>query len=69
VQREARVAQQPALDRPGLVDRGVVEHDVNVEVRRHRALDQIEEATQLLGAMARGHVGDDLAGGDVERAA
>ena len=36
VEREARVAEQPALDRRRLVGRGVVEHDVHVEVRRHR---------------------------------
>jgi len=35
-------------------------------VGRHRAVDQVQEAAELLGAVARAHVGDDLTGGDVE---
>ena len=30
-------------------------------------LDQVKEAAELRGAVARGHFGDDLAGGHVER--
>ena len=58
---------EPALDRRGLVGRGVVEHDVHVEVCRHRFVDQVEEAPELLGAMPRRHLRDHLAGGDIER--
>ena len=67
MEREARVADEPALDRRRLVRRGVVEHDVHVEVRRHGRVDQVEEAAELLGAMPRRHLRDHLAGGDVER--
>src|ERR671915_439297 len=33
----------------------------------HRAVDQVQEAAELLGPVARRHVGDHLAGGDIER--
>jgi len=54
------MAKEPALDRGGLVRRGVVEHHVNLEVCRQRVLDQVQEASELLGAMPRCHVGDHL---------
>ena len=60
------MADEPALDRRRLVGRGVVEHDVHVEVRRHGGVDQVEEAAELLGAMPRRHLRDHLPGGDVE---
>ena len=44
-----------------------VEHDMHVEVRRHGGIDQLEEATELLGPMPRRHLGEHLPGGDVER--
>ena len=66
MQGEARMAQQPALDRGSLAGRGVLEHDVDVEVGRHRALDQVEEAAEVLGAVTGGHLGDHLAAGEVE---
>jgi hypothetical protein len=53
VEREARVALKPALDRWRLVGGGVVEHDVHVEVRRQPAVDQVQEAAELRPA-ARG---------------
>ena len=40
---------------------------MHVKVRRHRPIDRVEKAAELLGAMARGHVGDDLPGSDVKR--
>ena len=67
MEREARVANKPALDRRRLVGRGVVEHDVHVEVCRHRAVDQDQEAAELLGAMPWRHLREHLAGGDIER--
>jgi hypothetical protein len=46
---------------------GVIEHHVDVQVRRNAAMDQLQEAAELLGAVAGCHAGDYLAGGDVER--
>jgi hypothetical protein len=47
--------------------RGVVEHDVHVEVRGHRAVDQVQEATEFLGPMARRGIGAHPAGGAIQR--
>ena len=52
MQREARVANEPTLDRWRLVGRGVVEHHVDVEASGHRTVDQVQEAAELLGAVA-----------------
>src|SRR5947208_3447707 len=67
MEREARVAHEPALDRRRLVGRGVVEHNMHVEMSRHRGLDQVEETAELLRPMPWRHLGEHLAGGDVER--
>jgi hypothetical protein len=66
VQGEPWVAQQPAMDLGCLVGRGVVDHHMDVEVVGHTAIDQIQEPSELNGPVAFGHVGDDLARGDVE---
>src|SRR5207244_558880 len=66
VEREARVANEPTLNRRRLVGRGVIEHDMHVEVSRHRAIDQVEEAAELLGPMPRRHLRKNLAGSDIE---
>jgi hypothetical protein len=47
--------------------RGVVHHDVDVEIARDVFLDRIQEATELLRAVARHALADDGAGLDVER--
>jgi len=67
MEREARVAEEPALDRGRLVRRGVVEHQVDVEMRRHRGVDQVEEATELLSAMPWRRLRDHLPRGDIKR--
>ena len=61
------MAQQPALDRGGLVGGVVVDDDVHVDALGHVVVDQVQEAAELLGAVAWCEVGDDFAGGDVER--
>lgn len=53
---------EPPADLGRLVGRGVVEHDVDLETLGHRALDLVQEASELLGPVPRGHVGDHLAG-------
>ena len=68
VEREAGVAEQPALDRRGLVGRRVVQHDVDVEVRRARSCRSGSRtggtprpgAAAVMSAIT-------LPGGDVER--
>jgi hypothetical protein len=42
------------------VGRGVVEDDMDVEVIGNRALDQVEELAELLGAVPGSHLGDHL---------
>jgi hypothetical protein len=58
---------KPALDGGRLVGRGVVEHEVHVEVCGHLGVDHVQEAAELLGAMARRHLRGHLTRGDVER--
>ena len=67
MEREARMSEQPALDRRGLVGGGVVEHDVDGQIGRDGGVDPVEEAAELLGAMPRRHLRQHLARGDVER--
>jgi len=45
---------------------GVVDHQVQIEVRRQALVDQVEEAAELLGAVPRRHLRDHLTGSDVE---
>jgi hypothetical protein len=52
VEREAGMTLQPALDGGRLVRRGVVEHEVDVEVHGHVGVEHVQEAAELLGAMA-----------------
>ena len=47
---------QPAVDGRGLVGGGVVDDDVHIEALGHAAVDQVEEAPELLGAVAVGQV-------------
>jgi hypothetical protein len=37
---------------------------MDVEIVGHAAVDQVQEPSELKGAMAFGHVGDDLARGE-----
>ena len=67
VQDEPGVREQPALDRRGLVRRGVVEHQVHVEVGRDLAVDGLQELLELDRAVAGVQRADDLAGREVER--
>src|SRR3989304_2997571 len=66
VQREARVTYEPALDRRRLVGRGVIDDDVHVELGWYRLVDEVQESTELLGAVARRGVGDHVARCDVQ---
>src|SRR3546814_7772574 len=63
----ARALGQPVADGLGLV-RGVVVHDeMDVEVFGDRRFDLVQEATELLRAVAAIAFADDAYGGDVER--
>src|SRR3546814_6887927 len=63
----ARALGQPVADGLGLV-RGVVVHDeMDVEVFGDRRFDLVQEATELLRAVAAIAFADDASGGDVER--
>jgi len=50
-----RAFGEPIADELGLVGAGIVDDEVNVEVGRHVALDRVEEAAELPGAVAREH--------------
>ena len=65
--RVKREAQQPSLDRFGLLSGVVVDDDVHVQVGGDAVVDQIQEPPKLLGAMPWRHVGDHVAGGDIQR--
>jgi hypothetical protein len=39
---------------------------MHVQVRRDGGVDRVQEAAELLGAVPRRHVGDEVAGGDVQ---
>src|SRR3546814_19164158 len=63
----ARALGQPVADGLGLV-RGVVVHDeMDVEVFGDRRFDLVQEATELLRAVAAIAFADDASGGDVQR--
>jgi predicted RNA-binding protein len=53
VQIEALVSVQPGLHLLGLVGPVVVAYDVHIEVLGHQLVDLLEEAQELLGAVAR----------------
>jgi hypothetical protein len=62
VQLKARVGGQPALDLRRLVRRAVVEHQVDVQVRPHLAIDRLQELLELDRAVACVQAAEDLAG-------
>ena len=66
VQAEPGVSKQPAVDLRGLVGGGVVDDHMDVELVGNGAVDEVQEPSELDGPVAIGHVGDDLARGDVE---
>src|SRR6266581_4486250 len=63
----ARTFGEPIADQLGLVARGVVHDNVDVEISRHILFDLVEELAELARAMARHAFCDDLADLDVER--
>src|SRR6266498_915270 len=63
----ARTFGKPIADQLGLVARGVVHDNVDVEISRHILFDLVEELAELARAMARHAFCDDLADLDVER--
>src|SRR5665647_2465589 len=67
VQREARMGEQPAPHRRGLVGGVVVEDEVDLKVGRDLTLERCQEALELDRAMAGVRRADHLAGGGVER--
>jgi hypothetical protein len=52
VHDEPWVGRQPALDRGRLVRGAVVEHEVNVELGRHLAVEGLQELPKLDRAVA-----------------
>src|SRR5262245_58832749 len=63
----ARAFGEPIADQLGLVTRGVVHDNVDIEISRHILLNLIEELAELACTMARHAFCDDLADLDVER--
>jgi hypothetical protein len=54
------MAEQPSMDLGGLVSRDVVDDQMDGELLGNASIDEIQEATELDGAMAFCHVGDDV---------
>ena len=69
MEREAGVALHPALYGLCFVGGCVVQYDVDVEFWGNFAVDEVEEASEFLGAVAPCRGGDDPAAGGVERGA
>src|SRR6266404_8739468 len=63
----ARTFGEPIADQLGLVARGVVHDNVDIEISRHILFNLVEELAELARAMARHAFCDDLADLDVER--
>jgi hypothetical protein len=56
---EPGVAKQPAVDLGGLVGRDVVDDEMDVELLRHAAVDEVQEPAELDSAVALdGVIGD-----------
>ena len=66
MQREARVLGEPSLHLLGLVGLVVVADRVHVEVLCYRPVDLFQETDELLGAVTRQALADDLASLDIE---
>ena len=58
---------QPAGDVGMFVSRVVVDHQMNVQIGGNMTFDQSQEAQELLVAVSRSTIGDDLPGGGVQR--
>jgi hypothetical protein len=67
VEVEAEVLEPPAGDKLSLVSGVVVEHEVDIEVSGHLAVDAIQKGAELGGAVTPVGCADDLAGGGIER--
>jgi hypothetical protein len=61
---EAGVVFQPVADGVGGVRAAVVHDEMQVELRRRRAVDLAKERQELLGAVALGHPPENSARGD-----
>src|ERR1700693_2696931 len=66
VEMEPWMAQQPLLDLWRRMGRNVVDHEMDVEVRLHAAIDQIQEPPELDGPVALCHVGNDVTRSHIE---
>jgi hypothetical protein len=66
VEVEPLVAQQPLVNRWGLVGRQVVQHDMHVEVLWNFTVDLVQELDGLRRVVIRSQFGDHLAARDVE---
>ena len=66
MEMEPLVLEQPAVDQGRLVGGVVFEYQVDVEVSRHLAVDAVEEAAELGGAVTPMHRADHLAVGDID---
>lgn len=66
MQVEPGVLQQPLLDRLGLVGGVVVQDQVEFKILGYRSVDNLQEAEELLVAVATVVLGYDRAGGDVQ---
>ena len=60
-------ADQPLVNRRGLVGRIIVQHQVQVQVGRGHLVDGLEESQELLLPVAAVGLPDYLAGGHIQR--
>src|SRR4030095_14906394 len=67
VDMEARMPRQPAVDQRRLVCAGVVDDEMNVELRGDRRIDRVEEGAELARPVPLVELADDLAALGIQR--
>jgi hypothetical protein len=66
MERVTRALEQPAFDQLGLGGGVVVEHQMDLELGRDGAIEEVEKLAELLAAMSGKTSADDLAGGKIQ---
>ena len=67
VDMEARMPRQPAVDQRRLVRAGAVDDEMNVELRRDRGIDRVEEGAERARPVPLVELADDLAALGIKR--
>jgi hypothetical protein len=66
MQMLAWTLEQPLLDQRCFMGRGIVEHEMHIQIERHAAVDPVQKGAELHRAMALAAGADHAAGLDVQ---